>query len=64
MNTIPRRAIIDQNTPAELAIHNAIQEVEKMGCDVRLTKAVILLSEAKDLIADVVDEGLKKPVPL
>lgn len=55
-NTIPRRIRLDLNEPAELAIYNAMQEVEKIGADVRLTEAVTLLSRAKDLVADFVDE--------
>lgn len=51
----PRRSRLDLNTPAELSIFNAIQEVEKAGCDVRLTDAINLLSKAKDLVADYVD---------
>lgn len=43
-------------TSAELAIYNAIQEVEKIGADVKLTLAITKLSEAKDLIADYIDE--------
>jgi len=56
MNTIPRRVRLDLNEPAELAIYNAMQEVEKIGADVRLTEAVTLLSKAKDLVSDFVDE--------
>lgn len=51
----PRRSRLDLNTPAELSIFNAIQEVEKAGCDVRLTDAINLLSKARDLVADYVD---------
>jgi hypothetical protein len=58
-NEIPRRNRLDLNTPAELAIHNAIQEVEKAGADERLTEAVILLAKAKDCIADFID-GIKQ----
>ena len=54
-NTIPRRIRLDLNTPAELAIHNAMQEVEKVGADPKLTEAVILLSKAKELVSDYVD---------
>jgi hypothetical protein len=39
----------------EYAIREAVQEVEAMGADVRLTQAVILLGEAKDKVADFVD---------
>jgi hypothetical protein len=56
MNTeIPRRIRLDLNTPAELSIHNAMQEVEKIGADVKLTNAVIYLSMAKDLVSDFID---------
>lgn len=51
----PRRNRVDLFTPAEKAIYDAVQEVEKAGADVRLTHAVIKLSEARDLVADFVD---------
>lgn len=54
-NTIPRKARLDLNTPAELAIHNAMQEVEKVGSDVKLTEAITHLSKAKDLVGEYVD---------
>ena len=54
-NTIPRRARVDQYSPAEKSIHEAIQEVEKMPADERLTDAVRLLQEAQDKVADYVD---------
>jgi hypothetical protein len=41
---------------AELKIREAILAVERMGCDTRLTDAVVLLSQAKDKVSDVVDE--------
>jgi hypothetical protein len=52
---IPRRNRLDLNTPAERAIYDAMQEVEKIGADTRLTEAVILLSKAKELVADFID---------
>jgi len=52
----PRRASIDHLTPAEMAIYNAIQEVEKMAADTRLTNAVLKLQEAKELVSDFIDE--------
>jgi hypothetical protein len=55
-NDFPRRNRLDLNEPAELAIHNAIQEVEKLPADERLTRAVTLLSEAKDMVADFIDQ--------
>ncbi len=56
-NDIPRRCRLDLNTPAERAIYDAMQEVEKAGADVRLTDAVILLGEARDAVADFVDDA-------
>lgn len=57
---IPRRNKLYECTPAELAIYNAMVEVEKMDADVRLTDAVIKLQEAKELVADYVD-GVNPP---
>jgi len=56
---MPRRNQLNLNTPAELAIHNAMQEVEKAGADVKLTEAINLLSKAKDCVSDYVDEKNK-----
>lgn len=58
----PRRNRLDLNTQAEHAIRNAVNEVEKVGADVRLTEAVKLLSKANDLVADFIDEN-PPPVP-
>lgn len=60
MNTqeLPRRNRLDLNTPAEKAIYDAIQEVERVGADEKLTEAVILLQKAKTLVSDYVD-GIK-----
>lgn len=58
LNEIPRRIRLDLNEPAELAIHNAMQEVEKIGADVRLTNAIIKLQEAKNLVADFIDQSI------
>lgn len=58
VNPFPRRIRTDLFTPAETAIRNASLEVEKMPADVRLTNAVILLQQARDLVADFVDESL------
>jgi hypothetical protein len=60
MGTISRRARLDLNEPAELAIGKAIYEVEKLPADERLTNAVILLSQAKGLVADFIDESLNR----
>lgn len=57
MNDIPRRCRLDLNTPAEHAIYDAMIEVEKLAADVRLTDAVILLGEARNAVADFVDDA-------
>lgn len=53
---LPRRNRVDQMFPAELAIREAVLAVERLGADVKLTEAVILLQQAKDKVADYVDE--------
>ena len=55
MQEISRRNRIDLNTPAELAIRAAVDEVERAGADLRLTDAVVLLGEAREAVADFVD---------
>lgn len=55
MEGFPRRNQLDKLTPAELAIHKAMEEVEKAGADVKLTVAILKLQEAKELVADFVD---------
>lgn len=52
---VPRRIDRLRHTPAERAITDAMQVVEEMAADVRLTQAVILLGRARDLVADYVD---------
>lgn len=54
-DSYPRRSDILRMTPAELAIRKAVLEVEKLPGDVRLTDAVILLSQAQNKVADYVD---------
>ena len=55
-NVFPRRANLELCTPAEKAIYEAMQEVEKLEADTRLTNAVILLQKAQGCVADFVDE--------
>lgn len=43
-------------TPAELAIRDAIDAVESLPADIRLTQAVTLLSAAQTRLADYVDK--------
>lgn len=58
-DSVPRRARLDRWTPAERAIFDAAQEVERVGADVRLTDAVCLLHAARESVADYVD-GIAK----
>ena len=51
----PRRCHTELWIPAERAIHDAIQAVEALGADERLTDVVIRLSEAKDRLSDWAD---------
>jgi hypothetical protein len=53
--SIPRRIQLEKFTPAEKAIYDAVQAVESVGADVRLTRAVMLLQEARNMVADYVD---------
>lgn len=55
LKNIPRRSKAYENVPAELAIQNAVDEVEKLGANIKLTDAVILLARAKDLVSDFID---------
>ena len=47
-------------TKIELMIHDAMQEIEVWGADVRLTNAQIKLQEAKDIMSKYIDEKLKQ----
>ena len=53
--SIPRRQHLDRMTPAERSIYNATQAVEALPADERLTRAVVLLDEARGLVGDFVD---------
>lgn len=58
-DNVPRRARLDLFTKAERAIYDAVQEVEALAADVRLTDAVVLLQAARESVADYVD-GIEK----
>lgn len=55
-----RRNRLDLNTKTELAIREAVSEIEKIGADERLTKAQTLLDQARELVADYIDDQLKE----
>jgi len=50
-----RRSDINRYSLAETAIRGAVIAVERMPADPRLTDAVMLLTQAKDKVADYVD---------
>lgn len=52
---IPRRCDLLLQTPAEKAIGEAMRAVESAGAHPLLTDAVVLLSQAKDKVADFVE---------
>lgn len=52
----PRRIHVELLSAAELAIREAVAQVEKMPADVRLTDAVILLQSAREKVADFIDD--------
>ena len=54
-NKIPRRIRVDLFTPAEKAIHDACYVVEEAGAHPLLTDAVVLLMQAREKVADYVD---------
>jgi hypothetical protein len=58
-NKFPRRSCIYLLTPAEKSVRDAMQAVEAVGADVRLTEAVVLLQQAKEKLADYFDEQIK-----
>lgn len=58
MQMAMRRNHIGQNLPPELAIREAIQLVEMLGADTRLTDVVVMLDKARNLLADVIDERI------
>lgn len=55
LSEIPRRAKVYEWCDAERAIQGAIDAVEAMAADVRLTDAVVLLGRARERVADFVD---------
>ena len=58
-NQTPRRIRLDLNLPSEIAIYKAMLAIEEMPGDVRLTNAGIKLQEAKNLVADFIDERMQ-----
>lgn len=55
-NEIPRKNRLELLTPAEKSIYDAIQKVEELPADKRLTNAIYLLEKAQNEVADFVDD--------
>lgn len=55
MYRAPRRICLDRLTPAELALHQALVEVENLGADTRLTEVVVMIQKARDIVADCIE---------
>jgi hypothetical protein len=47
---------MDHWTPVEKQINDALQAVEALGAHLRLTDAVVLLSQAQNAVADFVEK--------
>jgi hypothetical protein len=62
-NEIPRANQIDQNIPAEVAIRNAIAEVEKLGAHPVLTNIVVQLDMARCGLSRWYDNGAAGAYP-
>lgn len=56
---IPRRNNLSLCQPAELAIYTAVEQVEKLCASVKLTDAIMKLNEARELVADFIDQSEK-----
>lgn len=61
--SIRRRNDLQRNTEAEIAIRKALDAVEEVGADPRLTDAVVKLAEALDHVGDFVDDVPRKALP-
>lgn len=55
-----RKNTLTLMSTSEIKIYEAVNEVEKIGADVRLTKAITLMQQARDLVAEVIDEQIKQ----
>lgn len=57
-NTNPRRFNLAFCSISELAIKKAMQEVEKLGADDKLTEAIMLLTDAHTIVSDFIDKSI------
>ncbi len=56
MDDMPRRIQLDKMEPVEKTIREAMEMVEYMGADVKLTDAIMKLDEALGLVSDFIDK--------
>lgn len=61
---VPRRIRLDLLTPAELAVYEAVQAVERLPAHPALTEVVCTLQTARERLADYVDAARKQPEPI
>lgn len=52
VENFPRRGVVDEWTPEELAIQQLIWDIEKLGGSTKLTSCVMFLGHAKDALSD------------
>lgn len=57
-NTNPRRFNLAFCSASELAIKKAMQEVERLGADDKLTEAIMLLTDAHTIVSDFIDNSI------
>ena len=55
---MPRRCDNNLLTEQEKAISKAIEMIERMGADEKLTNAIVMLNNAQELLSDYVDRVL------
>ena len=57
-NRIPRTSRLNLLTSSEKSLLNLMWEIENLGADIRLTKVITLLSEAKGILGNYQDEQI------
>ena len=57
-NTNKRRFNLAFCSASELAIKKAMQEVEKLGADDKITEAIMLLTDAHTIVSDFIDNSI------
>lgn len=58
LEVTPRRNNLNLNTDVEISIRESMLKVENMGSNPLLTEAIVKLNEARELVADFIDDRL------